>query len=117
MSDTLKLGDSEIFMSYGLLTELVRLVPDLDNIPTMVLNSEVRDELLTKLLMKRDARGNPVGEAPSLESLTLEQSEVLIDWAQTHILDFFLRRATKAVAQTKRIQSQLEAYSLTGSAG
>ena len=116
MTDKIEIGGNEIFMSYGLLTELARLIPDLDNIPGLVLDSEVRDQLLTTLLIKRDEKGRPAKDAQvNLSDLTIEQSEELIDWAQTNLLDFFLRRAQKAMEQTKRIQEQLAASSSAGS--
>lgn len=105
----------EVFMSYGLLTELARHVPSLDMIPAIVADHDARDAFITSLLAKRSASGRII-EAVEFDNtnVSLTDIESLMDWSQEHLLNFFLRRAQKAQVQNEMIQKALEASSSAG---
>lgn len=100
MKDTIQveLGNEtkEITMSYGLLNECAKVIGDIDGVPDMALNPDVRDRLLIELLSPRDQRGQ-IKEEISVFSLELapEQVLTLLDWVGVHVVDFFLNSMTQ----------------------
>jgi hypothetical protein len=105
----------EVFMSYGLLTELARHVPSLDMIPAIVADHTARDAFIGSLLAKRSPSGRLI-EAVEFDSVSvsLDDIETLMDWSQEHLLNFFLRRAQKAQAQNAMIEKALGVSSSAG---
>lgn len=84
-----------LFMSYGLLTALSRLVPNPDNVSKVGLDPDLRDKCLEEALASR----SPVGESlevPSLKSLSLDDANSILEWMQEHLLAFFLRQIKTA---------------------
>ena len=107
--------NQEVFMSYGLLTELARSIPSIDVLPAIVGDNDLRDAFLKTLLAKRETSGRVIESKLVTElNLSIEDAERLIEWGQEHLLDFFLRRLKKAQEQVSRIQTSLEASSLVG---
>lgn len=95
-------GDEhEIKMTFGLLNNLCRKVGDIEAAAVIALDTNLRDAILIELLSKRDSKGK-ITEAIDLDSLEADPDRIidLIDWAGTHVLDFFL----KGLERTKKLQ-------------
>lgn len=93
LSDTIEVrlgGETrEIFMSYALLDELLRLLRDLPDVNNAAVDPEMREKVLVAVFSERDAKGkikNPIEPA----SLPITAKEVLriFRWVQDHVLDF-----------------------------
>ena len=113
-------GDEhEIKMTFGLLNNLCRKVGDIEAAAVIALDTNLRDAILIELLSKRDSKGK-ILEPIDLDSLEADPDSIidLIDWAGTHVLDFFLKglEGTKKLqeANTGRIKALIP--SSTGSA-
>lgn len=95
-------GDEhEIKMTFGLLNNLCRKVGDIEAAAVIALDTNLRDAILIELLSKRDSKGK-ILEPIDLDSLEADPDSIidLIDWAGTHVLDFFL----KGLERTKKLQ-------------
>ena len=93
--------DHSIKMSFGLLNTLCRQVGDIEAAAVMALDTNLRDAVLVELLSEHGANGKII-EPVDLEVIEVEPDAVidLIDWAGTHVLDFFL----KGLERTKKLQ-------------
>jgi acetolactate synthase small subunit len=97
--------DREIFMSYGLLTQLARILPSLDHVALVGVDHELRDSFLAALLAKRTKAGKVTEEVSFDEvEISLEDVETLITWGQEHLLDFFLRAMRRSTDLVERRQ-------------
>ena len=95
-------GDEhEIKMTFGLLNNLCRKVGDIEAAVVIALDTNLRDAILIELLSKRDSKGK-ILEPIDLDTLEADPDSIidLIDWAGTHVLDFFL----KGLERTKKLQ-------------
>lgn len=122
MDDTIdvKLGAEtrEVKMSFGLLNEISRKVGDMDAIPEMALNADLRDEVLISLLSKRDSRGRITEEISFFElDATPEQISVLIEWAGAHVADFFLTSLEKTKNLIEQREGRIKALMPTSPGG
>lgn len=114
MSDTIEVsidGESrEIKMSFGLLNELSRKIGDLDAIPMLAIDPDLRESVLISLLSKRDKKGKITEEFSFFEAgLTVEDVSNLIDWAGGHVADFFLTSLEKGKALIADREARLKA--------
>lgn len=93
--------EREIKMSFGLLNNLCRKVGDIEAASIIALDTNLRDAVLIELLSTRDAKGKII-EPIDLDTLDVEPDAIidLIDWAGSHVLDFFL----KGLERTKKLQ-------------
>ena len=92
-----------VFMSYGLLNRLVRVVSDLPDLSQVMVNPEAQERLLKEILVKRDAEGNPVGPHTLDElEMSIEDATRLLNWATDHVLTFFV----SGLATLKEIDSR-----------
>lgn len=122
---TLKLGEEEreIFMSFGLLNDLTRLVTDPSEVPRMLLDPELRDAVLKELLAERKKSGKVLKDLPDVEDIDADPGEIekLLDWTMEHVMAFFVRSLQKTAKMGERhletlksLQSSLDG--LNGSA-
>lgn len=97
--------DREIKMTFGLVNEICRLAGDIDAVPEIAYNPDLREAVLISLLSERNERGEIVGEI-SVFNMDADPEDVvnLLDWASEHAVDFFLKalqRAKKLVEDRK----------------
>jgi len=93
-----------LFMSYGLLTELARVVPTIDHITALVADNDMRDKFIETLLAQRDQNGVVVApRSVHSVNISLDDVESLFAWGQAHLLGFFLR----ALGRSKQMQDQI----------
>lgn len=91
---------TELFMSFGLLHEIIPQVRDLVNVGMIGIDSELRGGVLNSIFVERDPKGKKIGEVDifHLKISTNDVQEIVL-WVQEHLLDFFLgaiENATKA---------------------
>jgi hypothetical protein len=93
--------EHEIKMTFGLLNNLCRKVGDIEAAAVIALDTTLRDSILIELLSSRGANGKII-EPIDLDVVEVEPDAIidLIDWAGTHVLDFFL----KGLERTKKLQ-------------
>ena len=94
LSDVLHVGSMKIKMSYGLMMDLQRVIPDAENAVTYVMtDSFVRDYIMRRVLT--DTKATIASEADLIkpEDIDLDMEDVtkVLDWAVAHLLGFFTR--------------------------
>ena len=105
----------DLFMSYGLLTELSRTVPNLDAIPGLDLNHDVRDAFLGAIFAERSKSGK-IKTKRAVEDLdiSIDDIERTLNWGKEHLMGFFLRRVENAQGHATKINAVLGQSSSTG---
>lgn len=107
-----------LFMSYGLLTELARVVPTIDHITALVADNDMRDSFIETMLAQRDQNGVVVApRSVHSTNISLDDVEALFEWGQAHLLGFFLRALGRSKQMQAQILTVLEPSSSTGSEG
>lgn len=109
MSDKLSItfegNERELFMSYGLLNELAKLVGSPEVAPSISLDEHLREEVLKACLADRKPNSGkviaPVADMDDLD-ITISDIEAVLDWATENVLGFFVRSLGKMV---KRVES------------
>lgn len=107
-SDVLVVDGVKYKMTYGVLTDLQRVIPDPEQIVSYVLtDSFVRDYIVRRVLTP--AKGLLASEADLLpaEEVELSPSEVqeVLDWAVAHLLHFFVKSAQGLQKQGSRLRT------------
>lgn len=94
LSVTLNGKPYEVFMSFGLLNKLLRLVGNPDNIAHIGLNADLNDAVLLELLSERDSKGKVVKPLLDLEEVAVSMSDcqALLDFVQEHLWAFMVRK-------------------------
>ncbi len=87
----------EIFMSFNRLNRLTYLVGQIDGLANVMLNPEMRMAIILDLAQERDDKGKVVRDYTE-DDLEVSQEDALnmLDFAQGHILDFFVKAAAKS---------------------
>ncbi len=110
----------DIFMSFGLLNELTSVIDDPQRIASIPLNNDVRNQVLSMVLADRKKSGKLIAEIDLSETdISISDVEILIDWVQGHLLDFFVRSLKRVMALTKNHEAEVAslASSLDGFKG
>lgn len=109
---TLTIGGEEVTvkMTFGLLNEICKVCGDIDGAAMLVMDNDLRIASLNTLLAKRDSKGKITQEL-DINSLDVSPDDVvdLLDWAGGHVIDFFLKAATKTKARIDPIKKQVKA--------
>jgi ABC-type Fe3+ transport system substrate-binding protein len=112
--------ERELFMSFGLLDELTRIVKDPARIGSINLDPDLRQEFLTATFAKRKKSGK-IEEPTDFDDLdvSIEDIEKTISWAQEHVLNFFVRSFRNIQKVTEQYQTEITdlTSSLAGSKG
>lgn len=109
MSDKLTVNldgkDKELFMSFGLLNELSRLVGDPANVAIASVDPEMREKMLKALLSERDGTGKITKEwNPLVSGFTMEQANQVLEWVAENLIGFFVTSLEGA----ERLREKLE---------
>lgn len=100
----------EVFMSYGLLDELARLVGDIEVVPQVMVLDELREPFLVALLSERDENGKITEKFNFFKSrVRPEDVTKLYEWAAGHLMDFFLQQLETAGRLGQNVKPRLEA--------
>lgn len=102
----------EVFMSYGLLNELIRVIGDPQRASTLELDADLAQFVLTIVLMPRTPTGKPAPEAENFElpGLEVEEAYRIFDWVKAHVLDFFVRRlrsSLQSIGERKELLAEI----------
>lgn len=99
--------ERDIKMSFGLLNVLATAVGELDDIPHILLNGELRTDIFVKTVVRRDAEGTPV-ETLNMFTIDVEEDDVidLLTWVAEHLTDFFLKsiEKTRSLSTPERME-------------
>lgn len=103
----------ELFMSFGLLNELLAIVGDLPDISTIGIDPALRYGVLNSVLSERDDNGVIV-KPLVMFTLRVEVSDIqkLFSWVAEHLLNFFLTAIEQNLVTHTKHQGRL-----TGSTG
>lgn len=114
----IKVGEQtkEIKMSFGLLNELAKKVGDIDAVPMLNIDPDLREGILTSVLSERDGRGN-ITEPVNLFQLDMDPEDaiLLVEWVGAHILDFFLKSLEKTKTLMEDQEERIKALMPTSS--
>ena len=114
MSDKLNITyqgvDRELFMSYGLLNELAKLVGSPEIAPSISLDEFLREEVLKACLAERKPTGKVLKHVADMDDLdvSVEDIEAILDWATENVLSFFVRSLGKMVQRVESNKDVLE---------
>ncbi|WMC09507.1 hypothetical protein PU634_10305 [Oceanimonas pelagia] len=97
--------EKEVVMTFGLLNLVSGLVRDISSVPFIMMDPELRHQLMIALLSPRDAHGKITDEYNEyLEPVSTAEAQALLTWVSEHLTDFFL----KAVRQYRTILETVE---------
>lgn len=108
----------EIFMSFGLLDEITRLMGDPATAASVYFNPELREEVLLTALHERSKTGKVVKESLPLDELDIpiDHMETLLAWEVEHSIAFFARSMERVVKSKQTLEKLTQdASSLNGS--
>lgn len=102
--------DQELKMSFALLNELSHKLGDVEAIPEMSINAELREAIILACVAERDVRGKFKDPEATLYQYDLSNEDCLrlIDWVGEHVADFFLKSlgSTKAMLEKRQKEFQ-----------
>lgn len=102
-----------VLMSFGLLNKLSAMLGDLKSLPDIYLVPELQDTILYEILIPRDEFGTPSQPYRLFQfadQLSPDQGQMIIEWVEAHLYDFFLKRLRLAQGlQTRAIQQMMKA--------
>lgn len=92
----------EVTMSFGLLHEITKVVPDLAEINMLLISAELRGKTLAIIFATRDERGRVVEEMdPYTLPISTSEARKLLLWVMDHLLSFFLAALEGAMVVTQ----------------
>ena len=105
----------EIFMSAGLIRNLVSKIQGPDDVGEIFMNAELQEDLFKEVLSDRDELGKVKDMEESvrrLNKLDPKEATALLEWLGDHILDFFIsgvKSVTKALEMQEKATESLMA--------
>jgi len=98
----------DIFMSFGLLNELTKLVGDPNQTASIMIDVDLRTEVLSLVLAKRKKSGK-IEEAVDMDDIdiSIDDVERVLHWTQEHVISFFVRSLKQVMAVTKNHQTEI----------
>ncbi len=110
MSCFVKVDDKEreVFMSFALLNRLAYLIGSVEQLPMIHLDPQIRDVFLVELLSERSKGGKittkvDIGDC----DVSLEDVQLVLDFASEHVLDFTLGALEKSAALQAKNQARM----------
>lgn len=92
----------EVMMSFGLLHEITKVVPDLPDINLLLINADLRGRVLALIFATRDEKGRIVEEVdPNTLPISVAEVRKLLLWVMDHLLNFFLAALEGAMTVTQ----------------
>lgn len=114
MQDSLIIRGNEIKMSFGRLKQILNVIGNDANPALLALDVEVQEKAIRVFLSKYVKKeedvvyydtDNPIVD---LDDLTLEEADLILNFVQEHVFDFFIRFA-KNIQQMQSRQEKVEA--------
>lgn len=107
-----------LFMSFGLLNELTKLVGDPTQVASIPIDVELRTDVLKLVLAKRKKSGK-LEEEIDFDDLDIAVADVerVLHWTQEHVISFFVRSLRQVLSVTKNHETEVSnlASSMGGS--
>lgn len=93
----------ELFMSFGLLNSLVKIIGESEDISQIYVAPELQEAVLKTVLAKRAPSGTPIEEV-NLDDfdLSIEDGKRILAWVSEHCLDFLLNGLENAKSLASR---------------
>jgi len=108
----------EVKMTYGLLNELARVIGDIDVIPMIGIEADVRDSIIRAIFSKRDAQGKIKQEVDIFNfDIDVDDLQDLLEWVGGHVLDFFLTSLERGKINGEKQEKRLKALTSISSGG
>ncbi|HQT79056.1 MAG TPA: hypothetical protein PLD10_18540 [Rhodopila sp.] len=108
-SDTLQVGGKSLFMSFGLLHELLTIVGDIPRVAIIAADDDLRKSVLNAVLAERDQTGAITTPANFFTlNITAEDVRKICAWVGEHCLDFFIGAIETAVEIHKPQEDRLK---------
>lgn len=110
--------DRSIKMTYGLLMDLQRLLPDATQAMALVLaDPYTQDYIIRRVLTDKSGTVTKTEELIDAEDVDLDPEQIsnLLDWVVQHILHFFAQRAGNLAMVGERFQTALPNLFTSGS--
>lgn len=107
-SDKLTIQGKTYKMSYGLLIDLQRMIPNAEQAVTYIsTDSFVRDYLVRRVLTEKKGSVTDENELIKSEDVDLSMNETLevLNWVTEHLLYFFTQQALALGRSAKHLQS------------
>lgn len=112
---SLRSGERELFMSAGLIRELIGYVGTGEDFVGMWTEPQKQTFLMATVLVNRDAKGVPDIQDPDeiIASIGVIESRKVLEWIEDHVLYFFIGNAetAKKSLQGPAMQKLLELLS------
>lgn len=108
ISDTIEIGDQKIKMTYGLMMDLQRVIPNAESaIESVTTDSFIRDYLVRRVLTPIKGTVEKEADLISAEDVDLDMDAVnqVLDWAVAHLLHFFVKSALGLKAQGQMLKA------------
>lgn len=108
--DTVVVSGVKYKMTYGLLTDLQRVIPEPEQVVTYVLtDSFVRDYIVRRVLTPAKGMLKSEEDLISADDVDLSPSEIheILDWAVAHLLHFFVKSAQGLQKQGARLKAMV----------
>jgi hypothetical protein len=99
--------EHELFMSYGLLDRLTKIIGGSLDITTASLEPNTRNETLIACLTKKGRAG--VLDKVDIDNLDIDPEDVvrIVNWATEHVIGFFLKATERTKEMGERIKDKL----------
>lgn len=108
----------ELFMSFALLNELVRVVGDIPYISQIEIDAELCAKVFGVLFGERDEKRKLKRPAEMEEiEISIADAQKVSAWVQGHLLDFFLAAVERAAAAARPFEARMKAVLTPSGAG
>ena len=99
-------SSQEIFMSYGLLNRIARIVGNVESVGLLLVDVNIQGVVLCIVLSTYDAKGKLVEEV-DVESIMMPPDETvsLIVWVTEHLTSFFLKNLRMGETMINQFQA------------
>ena len=98
----------ELFMSFGLLTEIARVVEDIPLVSQIAVDAELREKVFGLLFGERDVKGKLTRALEMHEILiSVRDAQAVTKWVQGHLFDFFIGAMEAATSAAAPFESRM----------
>lgn len=102
--------EKEVFMSGGLIRQLMPIAGGLTDFADVYADVEVQNALIVEALRPRDKRGAAYANVTVDDyEMTIEDTDKLVGWIMEHVLYFFVNSLTSAKSLADKNQGTMEA--------
>lgn len=102
-------ADRTLFMSFGLLNELVKNAGSVEAVALFAVDPETSRIIRSAILAERKGGGKivqPVDDPDEID-VSVEDTERMLKWAVDHTLGFYVRQMTMVAKATDAVKDQL----------